>query len=236
MKSVYFLALLVFYNTTFAQNNGLGIFEQSADIGKPKNAGSSRYDAGTQTYYLKGSGYNIWFNRDEFQYLYKKISGDFILTANFQFMGDAGNGHRKIGWMIRESADDAAASVNAVIHGDGLAVLQWRPMRGAYMRDPEDEVFFAKKANFQILQLERSGKKITMRIANWGEPLQEVTTQEMPYMKDSVLAGLYISSHDSDKTEEAMVWNVRIDRPVANDYSPNPIIAKSLPKTSLSPG
>ena len=99
---------------------------------------------------MKGSGYNIWFNRDEFQYLYKKINGDFILTANFAFLGEKGNGHRKIGWMIRESLDEGAASYNAVTHGDGLAVLQWRPLRGAYMRDPEEEIFFAKKLFFKL--------------------------------------------------------------------------------------
>ena len=81
--------------------------------------------------------------------------------------------HRKMGWMIRESVDEAAASYNAVTHGDGLTVLQWRPLRGAYMRDPEEEIFFAKKIVFQTIQLERSGKLITMRVANWGEPLQE---------------------------------------------------------------
>src|SRR5438309_6119154 len=67
-----------------------------------------------------------------------------------------------------------------------------------------------------------------MRVANFGEPLQEVGVQEMPYLKDSVLAGIFISSHDSDKVEEAKVWNVRIDKPVENTYSPNPQIQKTL--------
>ena len=204
------------------QASRVGIFDKNADIGKPKNAGSARYEDATQTYFLKGSGYNIWFNRDEFQYLYKKINGDFILTADFTFLGDKGNGHRKIGWMIRESLDEGAASYNAVTHGDGLAVLQWRPLRGAFMRDPEEEIFFAKKIVFQTVQLERIGKTITMRVANYGEPLQDVGSTQMYNMRDSVFAGLYICSHDSDKVEEAKIWNVRIDKPVNNKYSPNP--------------
>src|SRR5674476_837722 len=133
MKFLTFSLLFSFYNVCFSQDTHIGIFDKSADIGNPKNTGSARYDEATQTYYLKGSGYNIWFNRDEFQYLYKKISGDFILTADFAFLGEKGNDHRKIGWMIRESLDDAAASYNAVTHGDGLTVLQWRPLRGTYM-------------------------------------------------------------------------------------------------------
>lgn len=222
-----FFCITLLSQTGTTVNKPIGIFSVSADIGKPKNAGSSAYDPSTQTYTLKGSGYNIWFNRDEFQYLYNRMGGDFILTASFAFSDATGNGHRKIGWMIRESEDEGAASVNAVVHGDGLVVMQWRPLRGAYMRDPEDEVFFPKKQVYQVIQLERSGKKITMRVANPGEPLQEVASKIMQDMKDSVLAGLYISSHDENVTEEVKVWNVRIDQPVYNAFEPNPILARS---------
>jgi TolB protein len=227
---LFFLCLLSI--SSFAQTSStVGIFQNHADIGNPKKAGGARYDEATQTYHLKGGGSNIWFNRDEFHYLYNKIQGDFILTANFGFVGQKGDPHRKIGWMIRESADEAAASMNAVVHGDGLTVLQWRPLRGAYMRDPQDEIFYAKKTVFQVVQLERVGKKIIMRVANWGEPLQEVGSHEMPDMPDAVLAGLFISSHDPEAVEEAKVWNVRIDKPVASNYHPNPQIQKTLPTT-----
>ncbi len=221
-----FASLLFFcfcYQLASAQMNGsnpIGIFDGHKDIGNPKLAGSSQYDEATQTYTLKGSGYNIWFNRDEFQFLYKKISGDFILTANFEFVGGEGIGHRKIGWMIRESDDAEAAGINACSHLDGLTVMQWRPLRGAYMRDPEDEIFFPKK-NFQIIQLERIGKTVTMRVAHWGEPLQTLGSHVMNDMKDTVLAGLYICAHDSNAMAEARVWNVRIDKPVPYEYNPD---------------
>ncbi|MCW3116072.1 MAG: hypothetical protein JWM28_154 [Chitinophagaceae bacterium] len=216
-----FAFLLIFISTVcLAQTSSLGVFQKNTDIGHPKNAGSSQYDAATQTYTMRGSGYNIWFNRDEFQFLYKKLSGDFILTANFEFEGQSAIGHRKAGWMIRESALDDAAHVSATSHGDGLTVLQWRVLRGAHMRDPQDEIFFPKKS-LQVIQLERSGKKITMRVANPGEPLQIIGSHEMPDMPDSILAGLFICSHDSNTVETVRIWNVRIDRPVPNDYSPD---------------
>lgn len=196
-----------------------GIFDNSADVGSPKIKGSSSYDAATQSYTLKGAGYNIWFNRDEFQYLYKKIAGDFILTANFAFTGnDTGNNHKKFGWMVRPNLDEASQSICATSHRDGLTVLQWRAMRGAFMRDPEDEIPTQKKG-FEIIQLERAGKKMIMRVAHAGEPLQEVGSHEMPDMPDSVLAGLFICSHDSNSIGEAKVWNVRIDKPVPDSYT-----------------
>ena len=40
--------------------------------------------------------------------------------------------------------------------------------RGAYMRDPEEEIFFAKKIIFQTIQMERNGKTITMTSGQLG--------------------------------------------------------------------
>ncbi|MBK5278511.1 MAG: TolB family protein, partial [Bacteroidia bacterium] len=195
----------------------VGIFDDHVDVGNPKQAGSASYDASNQVYNLKGAGYNIWFGRDEFQYAFKKVKGDFVLTANFEFVGKGLDPHRKIGWMVRNTTDDNSAHITATVHGDGLTVLQWRLLRGALMRDPQDEIFFSKKS--QIIQLERTGKNFIMRVANWGEPLQVVGSKVMDAISDEVLAGLFISSHNEEAMEEAMIWNVRIDKPVPADYN-----------------
>jgi len=225
------LALLFFCLSCFSQNAPIGIFDSQKDIGYIKHAGSSTYDAATQSYTIKGSGANIWFNEDQFHFTYKKISGDFILTADFAFTGDTVGavGHRKIGWMVRESADADAVSFNACKHIDGLIAVQWREMKGAFMQDPEGEIFFAKRG-FQTMQLERKGKTLIMRMANPGEPLQDVGAHDLRDLKDSVIAGIYICSHDSNALVSARVWNVRIDRPVENPYQPNPLLVKPPPK------
>jgi TolB protein len=195
----------------------LGLFEDHADVGNPKKIGAALYDDVSQVYTLTGGGYNIWFGRDEFHYLFSKLKGDFILTANFEFIGKGTDLHRKMGWMIRTSMNENASHVSAVVHGDGLTVLQWRELPGALMRDPEDEIFFPKK-NVQIIQLTRIGKKITMRTAHWGEPLQTVGAHELTNMPDEVLAGLFICSHNETVAEQAKIWNVRIDKPVPDSY------------------
>ena len=77
-----------------AQNTSTGVFQHQADVGKPKLTGASSYDESSQTYTLRGAGYNIWFGRDEFHYLYKNLKGDFILTAKplqlFRQLGEYG--------------------------------------------------------------------------------------------------------------------------------------------------
>jgi len=218
MKKLLIIMGIFFVSPIFAQQT-IGIFQNNKDIGNPKLAGSAIYDAETQTYTLTGAGYNIWFERDEFHYLYNELKGDFILTANFAFEGEGNNAHRKIGWMLRSSEEDNDVHCSAVLHGDGLTVMQWRVLRGAFMRDPEDEIFAPKPA-YQILQLERSGKNIILRAAHPGEPLQVIGSEEMENLPDKVLAGLFICSHDSNIVEKAKVWNVRIDKPVGADYNP----------------
>jgi Tol biopolymer transport system component len=219
MKPTILLLFCMLTISSIAQSQ-VGIFNFSKDIGNPKLSGSAVYDSDSQTYTLTGSGYNIWFERDEFHYLYNKLKGDFILTANFAFEGKGTDAHRKIGWMVRASEDDNAVHSSAVLHGDGLTVLQWRVLRGAFMRDPEDEIRGAKP-NYTILQLERSGKTMILRAAHPGEPLQVIGKQVMENLPDEVLAGLFICSHNPAVVEMAKIWNVRIDQPVPDSYDPN---------------
>jgi Tol biopolymer transport system component len=219
MKYMLLLIGCLSINTAMAQGPAAGIFQNSTDVGNPKNRGSSAYNQPDQSYSLKGSGYNIWFERDEFHYLYNKIKGDFILTANFRFEGKGTNLHRKTGWMIRWSTGEKSPHISAVLHGDGLTVMQWRGKEGAAMRDPQDELF-AKGSKYDIVQIERSGKKITMRAAHTGEPMEVIGSHEMENLPEEVLAGLFICSHDPEVIEEATAWNVRIDKPVGDNYNP----------------
>ncbi len=203
---------------TIAQNK-VGVFDESVDVGQPKIAGSTQFDPQDQSYVIKAGGYNIWFERDEFQYAHKKITGDFIITANFSLIGEGVDPHRKIGLMLRESLEDNAAHITGTLHGDGLTALQWRSLRGAFMRDPQDETF-APKAHYQVLQLERKGKTIIMRAAHFGEPLQVIGKKKMEDLPDEIYAGIFLCSHNPEVLEQGKVWNLRINKTVPDDYNP----------------
>ena len=219
MKYLLFSICCLIINTAIAQDSQTGIFLNNSDIGNPKNAGSAKYNSTDQSYSIKGSGYNIWFDRDEFHYLYNKIKGDFILTANFRFEGKGTESHRKTGWMLRASTSEKSLHISAVLHGDGLTVMQWRDFDGAAMADPEDEIF-AAGSGYEVLQIERAGKVIFMRGAHPGEPLETIGSYEMNNLPDEILAGPFVCSHNPDITEEVTVYNLRIDKPVGENYSP----------------
>lgn len=70
MRGLLTIILFSCLQIAFSQNPPLGFFEYSKDIGNPKLKGSTIYDSKEQSYTLKGGGYNIWFNRDEFQYAF----------------------------------------------------------------------------------------------------------------------------------------------------------------------
>ena len=210
--------ILILISIAMTLNAQTGQFKNSTDVGNPSQKGSSAYNSTEQYYTLRGGGYNIWFERDEFHYLYNKINGDFILTANFKFEGEGNDPHRKTGWMLRSSTDDDSPHISAVLHGDGLTVMQWRDFAGDEMKDPENEMF-AEGSGYEIIQIERSGRTIFMRAAQRGKPFETIGSYEMINLPDEVLAGLFICSHNPDVIEEATVWNVRIDYPVGDNYN-----------------
>ncbi|MCK6488767.1 MAG: hypothetical protein L6R48_10645 [Planctomycetes bacterium] len=188
-----------------------GAFAHATDIGRPRRPGTTRHDPPSGTYLVRGSGYNIWFERDEFYFLHNPMRGDFRLTARFVFLGKGLHPRRKCGWMVRAGAAADAAHAAATVHADGLTVLQWRRDAGVAMRDPEDEIFASGRGHDQV-QLERRGGRLIMRAARRGEPLAEVGAVVLPAIPDEVLAGVFVCAHHPDALEEACITNVSIER------------------------
>jgi TolB protein len=206
-----FIALLsLFTITLYAQQGQLGLFDSQADIGEHTKPGSGVYISQNDQYVISGAGYNVWFDHDEFHYVYKRIKGDFILYTRAEFVGWNGvEDHRKLGWMVRKSLDGNSAQVNAVEHGDGLTSLQYRRTAGAATEEVRSKINHAN-----IIQLERKGNTYTMRAAKYGESFvtEEVTNLDLG---DEVYIGLFVGSHNPDVTETGVFKDVRITVPFA---------------------
>ena len=207
MKKIYWLILLIICSYNINAQKAIGIFDNHGDVGTNVKPGSATYIPETQQYVISGAGYNIWADHDEFQFVWKKMTGDFIVQTRAEFLGTWVNYHRKVGIMIRKSLDGNSPHVNAVEHGDGLTSLQFRRTAGAQTEEHKMKI---TKAN--ILQLERHGNTYIMRAATYGEPFTTDTISGID-LGDDVYVGLFVGSHNSDVVETGVFSNVSITIP-----------------------
>ena len=215
MKKCLAILIMIASHSANAQDKTVGIFGSHSDVGTNVKPGSATYIPETGQYVISGAGYNVWNDHDEFQFVWKKMKGDFILYARAEFLGNWVGYHRKVGWMIRKSLDGNSPHVNAVEHGDGLTSLQFRRTAGA---QTEEIKFKLTKAN--ILELEKKGNQYIMRAAIYGEPFSTDTITGID-LGDEVYVGLFVGSHNPDVMETGIFSNVRITVPFNGEANGN---------------
>jgi sugar lactone lactonase YvrE len=197
-----------------AQQRALGAFEGQTDVGSPARPGEAAYDSTRQEYVVSGSGANMWDGRDEFHFVWKRMSGDFLLRTRAALVGTGGDPHRKLGWTIRASLDPASPHVTAAVHGDGVAALQFRRAPGAETQEVRSAVSGA-----DVVQLQRRGDRYLMSVARFGDTLSVSEIRDVP-LADEVYVGLFVCAHDSTATETARFRDVRLTVPVKEDFTP----------------
>nr|WP_294946221.1 hypothetical protein [uncultured Mucilaginibacter sp.] len=198
------LAAVLFAGNGYAQTQAVGIFDGHGDVGPVKNKGDVKYDAQSKQYTISGAGTNIWANTDEFHFVWKKMTGDFVLRTNAEFIGKGTDPHRKWGWMVRKSLDGNSAHVNAVVHGDGLTSLQYRKATEDVTEEQKSGTTFAG-----IVQLQRKGNTYTMWVTKNGEAFGPEEKVELD-LGDDVYVGLFVCSHNADVVEKAVFSKVSI--------------------------
>jgi TolB protein len=193
MNNLIFLLLSVIL--IYPQENNIGIFEKSSDVGNCKITGNAIFDPATNVYTIKGSGKNIWGASDEFHFLWIKISDNFSLSAHISFEGKGVNLHRKMGIMIRESLEKDSPYADVVVHGDGLTSLQYRLAKGEITKEMKAEINGADN-----ILIQRIANKVITKRAIEKEP-SHVTGEIIINLPDTCYVGLFIGSHDENVTE-----------------------------------
>jgi TolB protein len=204
-----------FLMDTNQPSSDIGIFETAFDIGDVKHNGASVYDPETDKYTLQGSGRNMWFDMDEFHFLWKHVRGHFILDTRLEWTGDGIDPHRKAGLIIRENLEPSSRYVSAAFHGDGLISMQYR-----LGPDSLTQEFQAAEKFLSVLQLEKSGNKIVMRAARPGASLQRIGEIDLDFEQEELFAGLFVCAHNPDVIEEAIFKNTRLTFPIRADFTP----------------
>ena len=192
-----------------AQENSaarLGVFEASGDVGTVLHAGSAEYDAAKGTYTIAGSGENMWFGKDAYQFVWKKMSGDVALSADISFVGSGGNAHRKAVLMIRQSRDEDSVYVDIARHGNGMTGLQFRIEKGGITSEVQSPNWGPAH-----LRIEKHGAYATMWLAGEsGSELKIAGASPRIELKEPFYVGIGVCSHDKDVVEKAVFSDVQL--------------------------
>jgi hypothetical protein len=196
-----------------------GIFDGQSDVGSAIVPGSASYDAGSGQYTINSAGYNIWYQRDEFRFLWKKLSGDVSLAADIAFPNPKGYGDRKAVLIIRQSLDDDAKEAIVALHGEGMIQLAQRPERNVRVKDMEYRLGGRGRPGGESpdslvpvmarrIGIEKRGDTFSLYVSVEGEPMHQFGPPIELHFDGPFYAGIGFCSHLPDKSDTAILSNV----------------------------
>jgi hypothetical protein len=190
----------------------IGVFQGQSDIGSAVVPGSASYDAATKQYAITSAGYNIWYQRDEFRFLWKKMSGDVSLAADGAFPDPKGYSDRKVVLVIRQSLDDDSMEAMIGEHGTGMIHLAQRPEKGAQMKDAQFR-FGGTLANVRAkrIGIEKRGDSIAIWVSIQGEPIHQLSPPISLHFDEPFYVGIGFCSHLPDKADTGVFSNVVLE-------------------------
>ena len=174
----------------------IGLFDGQSDIGGALVPGDSSYDPGTGRYAIDSAGYNIWYQRDEFRYLWKKVSGDVSLAADIVFPNPGGYGDRKAVLVIRQDLEDDSKEAMVALHGAGLIHLAERPGKGADIQET-CRLQGGKPGGTppERLGIEKRGDTFTLYVSLRGEPMHQVGQPVVLHLDSPFYVGIGFCSY-----------------------------------------
>src|SRR5581483_9089058 len=231
VRSTSLLALLAFLCVTAiaysqAGSNTLGIFADHNDVGTVLHPGSVQYSAATKTYTISGSGENMWFATDAFQFVWKKMSGDVSLTADIGFLTKTGNEHKKAALMFRQTLDADSVYADIALHASGMTSLQFRDAKGAITREVQSNLSAPKR-----LRIVKRGDYVYMALGSDGDLKPAGGWIRIP-LKGDFYVGLGVCSHDKDVVEQATFSDVQLSVPTAT--AGQPVLYSTLETVTVS--
>ncbi|MGA2739578.1 MAG: biopolymer transporter Tol [Bryobacteraceae bacterium] len=200
----------------------IGIFEGQSDIGGALAPGSASYDAGTKEYTISSAGYNVWYTRDEFRYLWKKMSGDVSLAADIGFPDPNGYGDRKALLVIRQDLDDDSKEAIAALHGLGMIHLAERPEKDVRVTDMEYRVGGRGRpgganpdslvgVTAKRIGIEKHADSFALFVSLEGEPMHQFGPSINLHLDGPFYVGVGFCSHLPEKVDTAVLSNVVLE-------------------------
>ena len=189
----------------------LGIFTAHADVGAPTIAGSSSNASGTYT--VAASGADIGAATDQFQYLYKSLTGDGRIIARVVTQGNT-NALAKAGVMWRQATGNVTR----------MAFLPITPSNGTEFEYRAGTTGAATGSGWSgaaihapyWVRLTRSANNFTAEVSPDGVTWTQVGTTQTIAMPAAALVGLAVTSHTNAQLSTVTFDNVSVQQsPVA---------------------
>ena len=212
-----------FHRPPTTEMKRIGAFDGQTDVGSALVPGSSSYDPATRTYRITSAGYNVWYTRDEFRYLWKKMSGDVSLAATIDYPDKKGFFDRKAVLVIRQSLDDDSKEAVVALHGDGLIHIAYRPAPGQRVRDMEYRVGSRGDlpggkspdslvvANARRLGIEKHGDKYQLYVSLLGEPMHAWGPPISLPLEGPFYVGIGFCSHQPTALDTALLSDLVVE-------------------------
>jgi hypothetical protein len=211
-----------FHRPTTTFNTPIGIFEGQSDVGSAAIPGSASFDAATKRYTIHSAGYNVWYSRDEFRYLWKKMSGDVSLAADMSFPDPNGYGDRKAVLVIRQSLDDDSKEAIVALHGEGMIQLAQRLETNVRVKDMEYRVGGRGRpggaspdslvsVSARRIGIEKRGDSFALFVSIVGEPMHQFGPPITLHLDGPFYVGIGFCSHLPEKSDTAVLSNVVLE-------------------------
>jgi len=200
----------------------IGIFDGQSDIGSAAVPGSASFDAASGRYTINSAGYNVWYTRDEFRYLWKKMAGDVSLAADIAYPDANGYGDRKAVLIIRQDLEDDSKEAMVALHGAGMIHIAHRPEKNARVKDlefriggrglpggasPDSIVTVTAKR----IGIEKRGDSFALFVSLEGEPMSQYGPAIRLHLDAPFYAGVGFCSHLPDRSDTAVLSHVVLE-------------------------
>jgi len=201
-----------FHRPTTTIDKAIGIFEGQSDVGSAVVPGSAAFDPASGQYTIHSAGYNIWYTRDEFRFLWKKMSGDVSLAADGSFPDPKGYNDRKVVLIIRQNLEDDSKEAMIAEHGAGMIHLAQRAEKGASITDMQYRFgggltgVLAKR-----IGIEKHGDEFAIFVSIKGEPMHQFGPPITLHLDEPFYVGIGFCSHLPATVDTGVLSHVTLE-------------------------
>ncbi len=184
------------------------------DIGNPGVAGSAQFNFNNAAWTVSGSGADIFYSSDQFNFASQNFSGNGSVVAQVDSQTNT-NSWAKAGVMFRNDNTAGSAFADVVVTpGNGVA-FEWRSTALGAASD----VHILGIAAPAWVELTRAGNTFTAYYSTNGSTWTQIGTTQTISMNSTVLGGLAVTSLSNTVASTAVFSNVGLIPPGSPPWS-----------------